>query len=79
MTSQPLPRCLYHPPDDPSGVIPEGVPAVQYSTGHFPHGWEGVFVDDVGTATFAHKRCHEEATSGRACVNPSRGTKEGER
>lgn len=76
MTGQQLPRCIYHPTDDPSGVIREGVPVVQYSPGHFPLGWGGSFVDEVGTATFAHRRCHEASTAGRTCANPSKGTKE---
>ena len=71
--SSPLPRCLYHLPDDPAGTIREGEPVVQYVLGHFPPGWGGVFVDEVGRTEHAHQRCHDKATKqGRPCASPSR-------
>jgi len=74
MSDDPLPRCVYHPGDDPAGVIREGQPVVQYSPGHFPPGWGGTFVEEIGVGEFAHKTCHERVAARRTCVNPSRGT-----
>lgn len=68
-----LPRCLYHGTDDPAGTIREGEPVVQYTTGHFPLDWDGVFVEEIGTTIYAHQRCHDNAT-GRTCANPSQDT-----
>jgi hypothetical protein len=77
MSDSPLPRCIYHPADHPAGIIREGQPVVQYSLGHFPPGWEGVFVEEIGAGEYAHKACHEEAAAGRTCASPSRGTAAG--